>query len=549
VIRVFAATSRSPRRLTRLCASVALVGAFVCAAETTQTAVANGDTRTLSFYHTHSQERLTVTFKKDGRYDQAALKKLNHFLRDWRNQKETTMEPRLFDVVWEVQKDAGSTAPIQIISAYRSPETNEKLRSRSKGVAKHSQHMLGHAMDIHVPDVPMSKIREAGLRLQRGGVGFYPTSAKPFVHLDVGSVRMWPRMSRDQLVRLFPDGRTVHLPTDGKPLKNYRLALADVAKNGGVARGMTETQIAEAQRNQSKTGTVSSRGLFAKLLSNDDEDEAPDNSAPAATMPASAPVEEPSAAAVAIAEAVPMPAPRPASAAPTAVAAYAPEPQLPVGPEMIWRSGPAAAPAYPQATPPDYTGAMPQPRPETTPAALAANGRVVQPSQPVTASLAPNANLAEERAAALRLLGQLRQSEPTAPMPQDAPGDAIGHIMAAHDAFAPQPSAHAQQAAKPASRMQLATVAEPQPVAIPAAHNVPAPSLSPVRTARNPELALAHPNFEHTALITAPRGGVLSLQFGGNPNAGLRSDAFMGSSIAVLRTLNFGQQRTALLNR
>ncbi len=212
--RFFAATSAS--RLTRLCASLALVGGIVAlGAETTQTAVANGDTRSLSFYHTHSQERLTVTFKRDGRYDKDALKKLNYFLRDWRNQKQTEMEPRLFDVVWEVQKDAGSNAAIHIISAFRSPETNEKLRSRSKGVAKNSQHTLGHAMDIHVPDVSMSKIREAGLRLQRGGVGFYPTSAKAFVHLDVGSVRHWPRMSRDQLVRLFPDGRTVHLPTDG----------------------------------------------------------------------------------------------------------------------------------------------------------------------------------------------------------------------------------------------------------------------------------------------------------------------------------------------
>lgn len=558
MIRVFAATSRSPRRLSRFCASVALVGAFVCAAETTQTAVANGDTRTLSFYHTHSQERLTVTFKKDGRYDQAALKKLNHFLRDWRNQKETTMEPRLFDVVWEVQKDAGSSAPIQIISAYRSPETNEKLRSRSKGVAKHSQHMLGHAMDIHVPDVSMSKIREAGLRLQRGGVGFYPTSAKPFVHLDVGSVRHWPRMTRDQLVRLFPDGRTVHLPTDGIPLKNYKLALADVAKNGGIARGMTETQIAEAQRNQDKPGTSSGRGFFAKLLTNDDEDDTPETSAPAGVMPASAPAEEPSAAAVAIAEAVPMPAPRPysvagSSAAPTAVAAYAPEPQLPVGPEMIWRSGPAAAPTYPQATPTD-AGAMPQPRPQTTPYALASvDSRVVQPSQPVTASLAPGASLAEERAAALRLLGQLRQSEPSAPMPQDAQNDAIGHILAAHEAFEQQPSGQQQTQPQPAkqqaSRMQLATVAEPQPVEISPAHAVPVPSLSPVRTARNRELELEHPNFEHAALITAPAGGVLTLQFGGNPNAGLRSDAFMGSSIAVLRTLNFGPQRTALLNR
>src|SRR5690606_25279099 len=129
VTRGSAATGRPRRALARVCASLVLAGAFAMIAESTQTAVANGDTRTLSFYHTHTHERLTVTFKKDGRYDQAALKKLNHFLRDWRNNEVISMEPRLFDVVWEVQKDAGSTAPIQIISAYRSPETNKMLRS------------------------------------------------------------------------------------------------------------------------------------------------------------------------------------------------------------------------------------------------------------------------------------------------------------------------------------------------------------------------------------------------------------------------------------
>jgi uncharacterized protein YcbK (DUF882 family) len=548
VKRVFAETSVSSRRITRICASVALVGTFVIAAETTQTAVANGDTRTLSFYHTHSQERITVTFKRDGRYDKDGLKKLNHFLRDWRNQKETTMEPRLFDVVWEVQKDAGSDAAIQIISAYRSPETNEKLRSRSSGVAKHSQHMLGRAMDIHVPDVSMAKIREAGLRLQRGGVGFYPTSAKPFVHLDVGSVRHWPRMSRDQLVRLFPDGRTVHLPTDGLPLKNYKLALADVAKNGGTARGMSDTQIAEAQRNQGKTPTSSNRGFISKFLAGDDEDDAPGAPEAPEVMPASTPEAAPSAA-MAIAEAVPMPAPRPAEVGPTVVAAYAPEPQFPAGPEMIWRSGPASPPqAYaPSATTPAYASApMPMPRPQTTPSALTASaGRVVQPSAPVTASLAPGASLAEQRTAALRMLGQLGQETTGAIQPQAAEGDAIGHILAAHDAFGASQSA-AQEPAKQGSRMALASL-DSKPVEIAAPLSAPTPSLSPVRTSRNPDLEMAHPNFERTALITAPSGGVLPLQFGGNPNSGMRSDAFMGSSVAVIRTLNFGPQRTALL--
>jgi uncharacterized protein YcbK (DUF882 family) len=197
-------------------------------------ATAQNETRTLSFHHTHSDEDLTVTFKRDGRYDEEALKQLNHYLRDWRSQEQTEMDRHLFDILWEVYRDVGGKQPIQIISSYRSPATNAMLRHRSahSGVARFSQHMLGHAMDFYIPGVALADIRAAGLRLQRGGVGFYPTSGSPFVHLDTGSIRMWPRMTHDQLAKVFPDGRTVHVPTDGKPLKNYELAKADIEKRG-----------------------------------------------------------------------------------------------------------------------------------------------------------------------------------------------------------------------------------------------------------------------------------------------------------------------------
>ena len=195
-------------------------------------ATALNETRTLSFHHTHSDENLTVTFKRDGRYDEEALKKLNHFLRDWRSQDQTTMDRHLFDILWEVYRDVDGKKPIQIISAYRSPATNSMLRRRSSGVARFSQHTLGHAMDFYIPEVPLEQIRAAGLRLQRGGVGFYPTSGSPFVHLDTGSVRHWPRMTHDQLARVFPDGRTVHLPSNGGPLKGYELARADIERRG-----------------------------------------------------------------------------------------------------------------------------------------------------------------------------------------------------------------------------------------------------------------------------------------------------------------------------
>ncbi len=195
-------------------------------------AAALNETRTLSFHHTHSGEDLTITFKRDGRYDEEALKQLNHYLRDWRNQGETVMDRHLFDILWEVYRDVDGKKPIQIISSYRSPATNAMLRRRSSGVARHSQHMLGHAMDLFIPDVPLEQIRSAGLRLQRGGVGFYPTSGSPFVHLDTGGIRHWPRMTHDQLAKVFPDGRTVHVPSDGAPLKGYELARADIEKRG-----------------------------------------------------------------------------------------------------------------------------------------------------------------------------------------------------------------------------------------------------------------------------------------------------------------------------
>ncbi|MFB9267093.1 DUF882 domain-containing protein [Bradyrhizobium erythrophlei] len=225
-------------------------------------ATALNETRTLSFHHTHSGEDLTVTFKRDGRYDESALKQLNHYLRDWRNQDETVMDRHLFDILWEVYRDVAGKQPIQIISSYRSPATNAMLRRRSSGVARHSQHMLGHAMDFYIPGVSLEQIRYAGLRLQRGGVGFYPTSGSPFVHLDTGSIRHWPRMTHDQLVKVFPDGRTVHVPTDGNPLKGYELARADIERRG----------------NGDGAATIAKPSLLAKLFgggkSSEDDEEA-----------------------------------------------------------------------------------------------------------------------------------------------------------------------------------------------------------------------------------------------------------------------------------
>jgi uncharacterized protein YcbK (DUF882 family) len=257
-------------------------------------ATALNETRTLSFHHTHSDEDLTVTFKRDGRYDEEALRQLNHFLRDWRSQEQTTMDRHLFDILWEVYRDVDGKKPIQIISSYRSPATNAMLRRRSSGVARFSQHMLGHAMDFFIPDVPLEQIRFAGLRLQRGGVGFYPTSGSPFVHLDTGSIRHWPRMTHDQLARVFPDGRTVHIPSDGSPLKGYELARADIEKRG----------------DGDDASKVSKPSLFARLFGRKSNDEEDEGSAVPVAREKTAPVELVAAKST---EPVPMPRSKPAA--------------------------------------------------------------------------------------------------------------------------------------------------------------------------------------------------------------------------------------------
>ncbi len=190
------------------------------------TFAANAETRTLKIYHVHLNERSEITYKRNGKFLPDGLNKLNKALRDWRRNEPTKMDPRLFDVVWEAYKRSGATGYINVIGGYRSAATNSMLRKRSKGVAEKSQHVLGRAMDFYIPGVSLKKLRNAGLQAQAGGVGYYPTSGSPFVHMDVGNIRHWPRMSRRELLAVFPNGKTVHVPSDGKPLPGYEVALA-----------------------------------------------------------------------------------------------------------------------------------------------------------------------------------------------------------------------------------------------------------------------------------------------------------------------------------
>jgi uncharacterized protein YcbK (DUF882 family) len=218
-------------------ASRASVAAVLIAAwlapNSTESAVANGDTRTIMFSNSHTNESGSFTFMVNGVYDQGTLDKLNWFLRDWRINEQTKMDPHLFDIIWEVYRESGSQEPIDVLSGYRSPQTNAMLRRRSRQVAEHSQHMEGRAIDAHFVDVGTARIRDIAMRMEEGGVGFYPTGATPWVHIDSGSVRYWPRMSRDALARLFPDGKTVFIPSDGRPMPGYDEARAEIEQRGG----------------------------------------------------------------------------------------------------------------------------------------------------------------------------------------------------------------------------------------------------------------------------------------------------------------------------
>jgi uncharacterized protein YcbK (DUF882 family) len=145
--------------------------------------------RSLAFHNLHTDERLRVTYWKDGKYDRAAWAKINHTLRDHYSGDEHPMDLRLMDLLFDLQTKLHNDNPVEIISAYRSPKTNMHLASLSDGVAKQSYHTKGMAIDIRMNGTSLSKIHKTALAMKRGGVGYYPDSE--FVHMDVGPLRRW----------------------------------------------------------------------------------------------------------------------------------------------------------------------------------------------------------------------------------------------------------------------------------------------------------------------------------------------------------------------
>lgn len=146
--------------------------------------------RRLYLHHTHTNESLEIIYRRENGFLKSSLRKLNHFLRDYRTDQIRPMDPRLFDMLYEVQRYSHNRDGVfEIISGYRSPETNRLLRRRSKGVARHSLHMTGRALDIRLRGTSTAKVRSFAVGMRRGGVGYYPSS--DFVHIDTGDIRYW----------------------------------------------------------------------------------------------------------------------------------------------------------------------------------------------------------------------------------------------------------------------------------------------------------------------------------------------------------------------
>ncbi|PHM61294.1 YcbK family protein [Xenorhabdus ishibashii] len=145
--------------------------------------------RILRFDNLHTGETLKAEFFDGHRYNKSELSRLNYLFRDFRQNEVKTIDPKLFDQIYLLQMMMGINKPVQLISGYRSLVTNNKLRHVSGGVAKHSYHTRGQAMDFHIDGVQLAHIRKAALKMRAGGVGFYPKSN--FIHIDTGPVRTW----------------------------------------------------------------------------------------------------------------------------------------------------------------------------------------------------------------------------------------------------------------------------------------------------------------------------------------------------------------------
>lgn len=180
--------NRSRRRFAAL-AGIATTSTLVPAAPILAASVANHPELSVSLHNLHTDERLSTVFWQEGHYNPESLMEINWLLRDHRTGEVKFIDPRLLSILYLTNLKIDNSKAIHVISGYRSPKTNQMLARRSSGVAKNSYHMRGRAIDLRIPGIQSSKIREVGVNLGVGGVGYYPTS--DFVHLDTGPNRQW----------------------------------------------------------------------------------------------------------------------------------------------------------------------------------------------------------------------------------------------------------------------------------------------------------------------------------------------------------------------
>jgi uncharacterized protein YcbK (DUF882 family) len=170
-------------------AIIAYVSSILLLVFTPAEADVDSDARTLKLYHTHTLETLEVTYFENGLYLLEPMEQLRAFLADWRNGDQREIDPKLMDILWEIQRVTGNNNTFEVISAYRSMKTNRYLRNKSSGVAQNSQHIHGKAIDVRLRGLDTRELRDVALALQLGGVGYYEST--DFVHVDTGRVRRW----------------------------------------------------------------------------------------------------------------------------------------------------------------------------------------------------------------------------------------------------------------------------------------------------------------------------------------------------------------------
>jgi uncharacterized protein YcbK (DUF882 family) len=544
-----------PWRVARGAAVASLLVLF--GSENLQNAAADGDTRTLAMHHMHTGEDINITYKRNGRYDDAALQKLNHFLRDWRKDEATRMDPHVLDVVWEVYQEVGGKQPIQIVCGYRSPATNAMLRRRSRGVAKFSQHTLGKAIDFYIPGVPLEQLRYAGLRMQRGGVGFYPTSGSPFVHLDTGSVRHWPRMSSDQLARVLAT----------KPRTHYADNHPAAAPNDGGATPVSQR---------------SKRGLIERLFGFGGEGEDEDAAASPAPTPTPAPTRAATKSEPAkpqLAAAVPLPPIKPAAppaktartaqpapsgyalASASSTPAPGPSPADIVRSRGMWDS--AKPSAQPPAKPATAAGDVKAPPPGAAGSGNEQfawlNGPQGRPAEPAPPAPTPSA-------------GPVEPVRPPAEIPNAEQPEPTGSLTSWPDRAQRPPAEKALAYAAPASREEIARTPPPAPAAASSGRSAPltrsaaapverAADVRPGMRSDNPWLrgllispsvhyamsvaVFGKPDYRQLTVLMQKPGAVLAMTFSADPQPGMTSYSFSGPAVAFLPTV---KTRTAALN-